>query len=682
MKLNTTTFKIGLLALSSLLSAGAFAQSKKTKQFGPSQKSGFINCATTQYEENLQRKFPNRSNTVQFEEWIAQKIEEQKAKGFLKNTQTTNEVVTIPVVFHIIHDGDAIGQNENIADEQILSQLTVLNQDFRRMADTPGFNTNPVGADMEIEFCLAQRDEYGIATSGITRHYYENDDPYGWEMDAVETIIKPQTQWDPNKYLNIWVVSNLYIGFNGTPIGELAGYAQFPTESGLEGLEEEGLPVLAETDGVALGAMYCGSSDIYPNGYYDEEGGKDKGRSASHEVGHYFGLRHIWGDGNCSFDDYCADTPVAAAANSGCPEGQDSCPSSPGMDMIENYMDYTNDSCQNVFTQNQKERMQAVLANSPRRASLITSDGCVPGVVYDNDGSLNINPLQQSCGEEFALTINLKNTGNNTITAAEISYTLDEEAAVYSWTGELENGETVTIELPVAEPAAGEHTLSLSIVSVNNTEDEAPLNDTITQDFTYTPVGSYNTQALTVTILTDGWGDETYWGVLDANEELVTYGGPYDDDTLYTETVELEISQCYTFVIIDQAGDGMCCDFGEGYYEVTTIDGTVVASGGSFGATEETSFYVDTTLGNNDFVYENGIKLYPNPTNSIINISMKNNELPESYTIYNNLGQVVAQSEVNSVDNLSINTSAYSNGIYFIKIDKEGQSATLKFIKN
>ncbi|QEE49088.1 T9SS type A sorting domain-containing protein [Flavobacterium alkalisoli] len=682
MKLNTTTFKIGLLALSGLLSAGAFAQSKKTKQFGPSQKSGLINCATTQYEENLQRKFPNRSNTVQFEEWIAQKIEEQKAKGFLKNTQTTNEVVTIPVVFHIIHDGDAIGQNENIADEQILSQLTVLNQDFRRMADTPGFNTNPVGADMEIEFCLAQRDEYGIATSGITRHYYENDDPYGWEMDAVETIIKPQTQWDPNKYLNIWVVSNLYIGFNGTPIGELAGYAQFPTESGLEGLEEEGLPVLAETDGVALGAMYCGSSDIYPNGYYDEEGGKDKGRSASHEVGHYFGLRHIWGDGNCSFDDYCADTPVAAAANSGCPEGQDSCPSSPGMDMIENYMDYTNDSCQNVFTQNQKERMQAVLANSPRRASLITSDGCVPGVVYDNDGSLNINPLQQSCGEEFALTINLKNTGNNTITAAEISYTLDEEAAVYSWTGELENGETVTIELPVAEPAAGEHTLSLYIVSVNNTEDEAPLNDTITQDFTYTPVGSYNTQALTVTILTDGWGDETYWGVLDANEELVTYGGPYDDDTLYTETVELEISQCYTFVIIDQAGDGMCCDFGEGYYEVTTIDGTVVASGGSFGATEETSFYVDTTLGNNDFVYENGIKLYPNPTNSIINISIKNNELPESYTIYNNLGQVVAQSEVNSVDNLSINTSAYSNGIYFIKIDIEGQSATLKFIKN
>ncbi|RYJ43254.1 T9SS type A sorting domain-containing protein [Flavobacterium beibuense] len=681
MKLNTTTIKIGLLTLSGLLSAGAFAQTKKTKQFGP-QENGFINCATTQYEESLQRKFPNRSNTVQFEEWIAQKIEEQKAKGFLKNTQTTNEVVTIPVVFHVIHDGDAIGQNENIADEQILSQLTVLNQDFRRMADTPGFNTNPVGADMEIEFCLAQRDEYGIATSGITRHYYENDDPYGWEMNAVETIIKPQTQWDPNKYLNIWVVSNLYISFNGTPIGELAGYAQFPTQSGLEGLEEEGLPVLAETDGVALGAMYCGSSDIYPNGYYNEEGGKDKGRSASHEVGHYFGLRHIWGDGDCSFDDYCADTPVAENANSGCPEGLDSCPSSPGLDMIENYMDYTNDSCQNVFTQNQKERMQAVLANSPRRVSLITSDGCVPGVVYDNDGSLNINQLQQSCGEEFALTINLKNTGTNTITAAEISYTLDEEAAVYSWTGELENGETTTIELPVAEPAQGEHTLELSIISVNNTEDEAPLNDTITQDFTYTPVASYNTQALTVTILTDGWGDETLWAVLDANEELITYGGPYDDDTLYTETVELEISQCYTFVIIDQAGDGMCCEYGEGYYEVTTIDGTVVASGGSFGVTEETSFYVDTTLGTNDFVYENGIKLYPNPTNGIINISMKNNELPESYTIYNNLGQVVAQSKVSSTANLSINTSAYSNGIYFIKIDKDGQSATLKFIKN
>ncbi|MUV02781.1 T9SS type A sorting domain-containing protein [Flavobacterium rakeshii] len=681
MKLNTTTIKIGLLALSGLLSAGAFAQNKKAKQFGPNQKNGFINCASTQYEESLQRKFPNRSNTAQFEEWIAQKIDEQKAKGFLKNTQTTNQVVTIPVVFHIIHDGDAVGENENIADEQILSQLTVLNQDFRRMEDTPGYNENPVGADMEIEFCLAQRDEYGIATSGITRHYFENDDPFGWDMEAVETIIKPQTQWDPNKYLNIWVLSNLYIGFNGTPLGELAGYAQFPTESGLEGLEGDGLPILAETDGVALGAMYCGSSDIYPEGYYNEESGKDKGRSASHEVGHYFGLRHIWGDGNCDFDDYCEDTPTAAQANSGCPTNMDSCLDSPGLDMIENYMDYTSDLCQNVFTQNQKERMQAVLANSPRRASLITSDGCIPGVVYNNDGSLNVNPLQQACGEDFVLTINLKNTGTNTITVAEINYTIDEEAAVYNWTGELENGETTTIELPISEPTAGEHTLSLSIASINNTEDEAPLNDTIIQDFSYTPVASYNTQELTVTILTDGYGDETIWAVLDANENPVTFGGQYNNNTMYTETVELEASQCYTFVIIDQNGDGMCCQFGEGYYEVTTTDGTVVASGGSFDFTEETTFYVDTTLGNNDYVFENGITLYPNPVNNIVNIAMPNNELPESYTIFNNLGQVVSQAKVSSQANLSIDASSYSNGIYFVKVEKNGQSTTLKFVK-
>lgn len=90
----------------------------------------------------------------------------------------------------------------------------------------------------------------------------------------------------------------------------------------------------------------------------------DLGRTATHEIGHWLGLRHIWGDGDCAYDDFCADTPLAARANAGCPKGTISCTEEM---MVENYMDYTYDACMNVFTADQKARMLTVLQNCPRR---------------------------------------------------------------------------------------------------------------------------------------------------------------------------------------------------------------------------------------------------------------------------------------------------------------------------
>ncbi|PZQ86748.1 MAG: hypothetical protein DI548_06620, partial [Flavobacterium johnsoniae] len=289
-----------------------------------------------------------------------------------RGTAGTNAVITIPVVVHVIHSGQSVGSGRNISDARVNSQITVLNQDFRRMLDTPGYNTNPVGADVEVEFCLAKVNPNGNPTNGIDR---VNLGSTTWGEANVESILKPQTIWDPTRYLNIWVCQ-----FGGDLNGVL-GYAQFPLDSGLGGLWPDGTET-EFTDGVIIDWRAFGSSDYVSGSYFS---GIDKGRTTTHEIGHFLGLRHIWGDNSsCDMDaidssnDYCPDTPAARAAHYDCTQEYDTCTAVPGKDMTENYMDYSNDTCMNIFTLNQKARIKTVLQNSPRRNTLGSSTVCQP----------------------------------------------------------------------------------------------------------------------------------------------------------------------------------------------------------------------------------------------------------------------------------------------------------------
>ncbi len=287
---------------------------------------------------------------------------EQHTKDYLaKNEKLNGTIITIPVVVHVVYKTNA----QNISEAQIQSQLDVLNDDFRR-TNADADNTWSQAVDAEIEFCLATVDPDGNATTGIQRR--QTNKPSFSSNDAVKKFGRGGLDaWPATDYLNIWVC-NLGSG--------LLGYAQFP-----------GGP--SSTDGVVVDYAYFGTIGTATAPF-------DLGRTTTHEVGHWLNLRHIWGDGGCSVDDFVSDTPLSDGPNYGCAEGHVSCGS---VDMVQNYMDYSDDACMNLFTVGQSDRMNALFTNGGARASLLNSGGC--GAAAEPtcfDGVQNGNETGVDCG--------------------------------------------------------------------------------------------------------------------------------------------------------------------------------------------------------------------------------------------------------------------------------------------
>ncbi|MEZ4776815.1 MAG: M43 family zinc metalloprotease [Bacteroidia bacterium] len=334
--------KYSLLLIVSLLTLSVYSQEHP------------VRCATMEADDIFRDAYPQLGSRDDLEEWIQQ----QMASGS-GSLPIEGAILTIPVIVHIIHNGESVGSGTNISWAQVASQIEVLNEDYRRMLGTPGHNTHVNGADIEIEFCLVtlDPDSNTLAEQGVERINRNdlalNTPPY--TVSYCKSNIQPQTFWDPNRYMNIWTVdlANDYLG-----------YAQLPNSSTLPDLATS--YGSGSTDGVVIRPTSFGRVGNLSAPY-------DKGRTLTHEIGHWLGLWHIWGDGNCGVDDYCSDTPTAEAPNYGCPSSHFSCGS---MDMVANYMDYTDDVCMNIFTNCQKTRMRTVMENSPRRGVLTNSTVC------------------------------------------------------------------------------------------------------------------------------------------------------------------------------------------------------------------------------------------------------------------------------------------------------------------
>jgi hypothetical protein len=298
-------------------------------------------CGTTEYQMMLEQEDPG---IIQRRDEI-----EQFTRDYLMNNpQGDRALVTIPVVVHVVYNTTA----ENISDAQIQSQITVLNQDFRRLnadvANTPSAFSSLVG-DANIEFCLATTDPNGNPTNGVLR-VPTTATSFGTNNTVKSSTSGGSNAWNASRYLNMWVCDIS---------GSILGYAQFPGGS-------------ASTDGVVIDYQYFGTIGTATAPF-------NKGRTATHEVGHWLNLFHIWGDDGtgCTGSDQVTDTPNAAGSNVGCPAfPRVTCSNGPNGDMFMNYMDYTDDACMYMFSNGQVSRMQALFATGGARASLLTSNGC------------------------------------------------------------------------------------------------------------------------------------------------------------------------------------------------------------------------------------------------------------------------------------------------------------------
>jgi len=310
-------------------------------------------------------------------------------------------VITIPVVVHVVYNTTS----ENISTAQINSQIDVLNKDFRR-TNTDATSLWPQAADSEIQFCLATVDPSGNPTSGITRTSTTSTSfSSGNNMKFNSTGGKDA--WPAGSYLNIWVCDLS---------GGLLGYAQFPGGS-------------ASTDGVVIDYQYFGTVGTATAPF-------NLGRTGTHEVGHWLNLRHIWGDGPCGVDDFVADTPESDAPNYGCTPSHVSCGT---VDMVQNYMDYSDDACMNLYTAGQKARMRALFNAGGARVSLLSSAGCgsAPAPTC-SDGVQNGTETGVDCGG----TCPPCPTGC-TQNALTLSITFDNYPEETSWTLRTTAGATV-----------------------------------------------------------------------------------------------------------------------------------------------------------------------------------------------------------------------------------------------
>ncbi len=349
-------------------------------------------CGTTEYQQLLNEKDAEAVNRKAAIETFVQQQQNNRTTLVAGDDM---QVIRIPVVVHVVYHS----ASENISDDEVRLQIAALNRDFQKTnADTTKIPSyfKSFAANSKFEFVLARSDARGRSTSGIIHNYtpvtiWQADDKVKFSSATGDDA------WDRKSYLNIWVC---------TMPANLTGYATVPGDA-------------ANIDGVVI------SNRAFANG----SGVYNKGRTAVHEIGHWLGLKHIWGDANCG-DDLVDDTPQQRTYTTGCPSGiRKSCSVNTTGDMYMDYMDYVNDECMVMFSAGQVQRMRSLFNTGGARNTILSSKGLNDPVIEEAPGT-ETNP-------QWLHVKLFPNPSSNNITL-DLEYDsrwIGKEASVYNATG-------------------------------------------------------------------------------------------------------------------------------------------------------------------------------------------------------------------------------------------------------
>lgn len=608
------------------------------------------NCGTMQHLSYLKTQdagLEDRMNS----------IEQQTAlwEQTSSSMKTTATIVNIPVVVHVLYNTTS----QNISDAQIKSQIDVLNEDFRKLnADRTNVPSafSGLAADIEINFCLASKSPSGTSTTGIirkstTKTSFTSDDAMKYSTQGGDNA------WNTSQYLNLWVCN---LG------GGLLGYAQFP-----------GGP--AATDGVVVLYSAFGRTGTVYSPF-------NKGRTATHEVGHWLNLRHIWGDASCG-SDLVSDTPTQQTSNDGCPSyPHKTCSNTTNGDMFMNYMDYTNDACMYMFSTGQKTRMRALFATGGARVGLLTSTGC---------GATTTTTTTPTSGTSNTLTVG---NGTGTSVTPYGTYYMDEKVQYIITKSELvaagySSANNIIKSLAFNIASASTQVMNGFTIKLKHTTNTSFSSTSFLANTGMTTVYSANTSA------SAGWKTHSF-------STPFTYNGTDNllveicfDNSAYTTDSKVYYTATSTYKTLylrsDVASGGTCANTtGSRTYNRPNMRLAFSSSINLVLLSQDDLTIQDNSAALRTIPKGNLIdfQLAPNPTSSMLNVtySVEDENSTISIKLYNMMGKLVAefepQNQTEGRSNYEINLNSVANieeltnGVYLCSLSINGEIQTKKFM--